>query len=280
MSEIKAFSSASVEAELKYRESLSVLNSSYRYREQNLPRTIELIDRAKGTKSIRRYADELGMNPSSVSRILNGQVNAISNEVLARVACVAIPESGVTLEDIMDAQGLKREVTSQMSFVQRNEELSSIVIDDIVKHGYCVTLTPRDEVSNKLRYIDFTSFYYLRIINTNALSSNNSQWFFSVAFRSPSAGSHNRSSLSILQSFMAQYYINATDIGRSSIIFDLESDYQYFKTLCSNLIITDEISLILVSREERRVLEEYIIPLRDGSTPKSVFNKINKGETK
>ncbi len=69
MSEIKAFSSASVEAELKYRESLSVLNSSYRYREQNLPRTIELIDRAKGTKSIRRYADELGMNAYSTETL-------------------------------------------------------------------------------------------------------------------------------------------------------------------------------------------------------------------
>lgn len=68
--------------------------------------TIQLVNDAIGVRSMSKFAAELGVNVSSISRILSGKVQEISSELLAKIATYADPDSGVTLEKLMDAQGL------------------------------------------------------------------------------------------------------------------------------------------------------------------------------
>lgn len=71
--------------------------------QKNMDRLIQLIQLAKGDRSIRTYAEMSGISASNISRILNGKLaKTPSKEMLERLTSAdAKPQNGVTLEDLL-----------------------------------------------------------------------------------------------------------------------------------------------------------------------------------
>lgn len=66
----------------------------------------ELVLRAKGERSLSAFADDCGLDISTLSRIINRKNNGpSSDEVLARIALNVAPESEVTIDDLLLASG-------------------------------------------------------------------------------------------------------------------------------------------------------------------------------
>lgn len=69
----------------------------------------ELVSGAKGDRSLAAFAEDCQLNISSLSRIINMKNNGpSSDEVLARIALNAAPESGVTIDELLMAVGKER----------------------------------------------------------------------------------------------------------------------------------------------------------------------------
>ena len=73
-----------------------------------------------------------------------------------------------------------------------------------------------------------------------------------------------------LDSAMAAYY-RGEKIGRVSLILDYRRGFEQLKKDLARIPIKDEISIILISIGEGKILEKYIAPLADGSTPEFTF---------
>ena len=67
----------------------------------------QLVLSAKGKRSMNDFANECGVNTSTISRIINMKnTTACSDEVLVAISKAADPNSGVTLEKLLAANGM------------------------------------------------------------------------------------------------------------------------------------------------------------------------------
>lgn len=67
----------------------------------------QLVLSAKGERSMNDFANECGVNTSTISRIINMKnTTACSDEVLVAISKAADPNSGVTLEKLLAANGM------------------------------------------------------------------------------------------------------------------------------------------------------------------------------
>lgn len=71
-------------------------------------RLSELVVRAKGeNRSLNQFAKECGVNPSTMSRLINMKNNTpCSEDLIDAIAKNADPDSGITLEELLEAYGL------------------------------------------------------------------------------------------------------------------------------------------------------------------------------
>ena len=97
------------------------LQSAYRTGQGDPEALIDLVAAAMGKRSQRQFASDLGVNVSSVSRILSGKVSEVSDILLAKIAANADPASGVTIEKLMAAQGMV-EAESKAQLAKKYEE--------------------------------------------------------------------------------------------------------------------------------------------------------------
>ena len=74
-----------------------------RTHEADYEKLANLIDKARGERSLRQYASDAGLNHNVLFRIRNGSYNP-GLTVLQKLAN-ADPQNGVTLEDFMHAAG-------------------------------------------------------------------------------------------------------------------------------------------------------------------------------
>lgn len=73
-----------------------------------------------------------------------------------------------------------------------------------------------------------------------------------------------------LNNAMALYY-SGENAGRISIIVNNRTVFEQIRELMSHYKIPDEISVILVSTEKQKVLDEYVMSLSDGQEAKRVL---------
>ena len=67
----------------------------------------QLVLSAKGERSMNDFANECGVNTSTISRIINMKnTTACSDEVLVAISKAADPNSGVTLDKLLAANGM------------------------------------------------------------------------------------------------------------------------------------------------------------------------------
>lgn len=226
-------------------------------------KTVDLFNRAMGPRSKRKFADDLGVNVSSVSRISNGQVNEISPPLLAKIAFYADPNSGVTLDQLMEAQGLINSNEREKLSSRYGEECRRIMVDELLRRGYSVNYGSQSEFNDiqKQLFADF-------VIKTNALGSDDARWIVECKMMSQYSMlpiGTGRSKIWI-DSAMAFYYCGGK-AGRISLIVDNRAVFEQMKTRMSELTVPNEISVILISTNQGKVLDEYAVPLTDDRKP-------------
>lgn len=247
-----------------YEENLNMLRIAKKQKEPNQEEIVQLIVKAMGTRSLRGFAEEMRVNPSTISRTLSGKVQNTSLDLLAKIAAYAAPESGVTIEKCMEASGLKIQ-SGSTDLVERLTYCTSIVVNELRKRGYTAHYMESDVTMLGKKMLN------VRTVRTNALTGDESDWQFSASFGVPKLGRRNLSNTDFLWNLMAQYYLGTSKITRSTLIFSNESDYLYHKDNLSKISIPDEISIILISEEEKQIIEEYIAPQKDGKQAVKVF---------
>lgn len=224
--------------------------------------TVRLVELAKGNRSLRSFAQTLGVNVSTLSRIMSGKTEGISSALLFRIVENAAEGSGVTIEQLMMAQGLLSDPDQVKRSIKTMREYYRILIDEILCFGYKVKLERISEFNRKI-LCDFE-------LKTDALENGDSSWLVETMFY------NGTQKLRLecqhwLDSVMAYLY-QGGKVGRISLMVDNEVPFNYMKDRLSELIIPDEISVLLVSKNNGGFIEdEYVAPLTDGRTPKFVL---------
>lgn len=240
-----------------YEKSLSAV----RVGEVDKDQTVRLVEWAKGTRSMRSFAQALGVNVSTLSRIMAGKTEEISPALLFRIVENAAEGSGVTIEQMMMAQGF---LSNPDKLKQRDKairEFYRILLDEILYFGYSVKLEKMTDIKRR-SLCDFE-------IKTDALENGDSSWLVETKFYN---GTQKFRVLcpQWLDSVMAYLY-QGGKAGRISLMVDSEMMFRYMKERLSVLVIPDEISVMLVSKDGGFIEDEYVAPLTDGRTPKFVL---------
>ncbi|MBR1709717.1 MAG: hypothetical protein IJ719_12960 [Clostridia bacterium] len=227
--------------------------------------TIALVKAAMGNRSMREFAQDMGMNQSNLSRILNGKVTEIRPYTLASIAYEASPESGVTIEKLMKAQGLTIPEERRPVDKRHRGESNGIIADELLLRGYSVRLEKyfRPQLSGDFLVCDYA-------IKTDALPGDEGYWLFEDKL----VKKITRVSIAMMEGWvdriMAMYY-RGLKAKRVSLVVDSEDLFNAMKILMGHIVVKDEISVILVSMDEGKVLDEYVAPLEDGREPKLVL---------
>lgn len=240
------------------------LQSAYRTGEGDPEALIELVAAAMGKRSQRQFATDMGVNVSSVSRILNGKVSEISDMLLAKIAANADPASEVTIEKLMQAQGMIEAENRGQLARKYEENCRRIFVDELLKRGKSVSY-PKEQTKESRYLCDFE-------VETDALKKGNGRWLLEAKMMSnyaPLPVGSGRTGI-WLDSAMAAYY-RGEKIGRVSLIIDYRTTFEQLKKDLARIPIKDEISIILISIGEGKILDEYVAPLADGSIPEFTF---------
>lgn len=241
-----------------------LLKTAIRTGEVDKTETAALVNAAKGNRSIRRFAECILVNPSSISRILNEQVTEINSELLAKIVAYAEPDSGVTIEKMMFAQGLVRSEDCIMQYQRYEAACRRIITDELLQRGYSVSYIKTPTLENG-RTCDFR-------IKTDAFSPDEGEWLFECKMLS----AYSNLPLGVgrtgiwLESAMAYYY-SGKKAKRISLIVDHLDTFELMKAHLQEFCIPNEISVLYISLTQGRVLDEYVAPLTDGREPKKIF---------
>ena len=227
---------------------------------------IRLVDAARGTRSIRQFAEDLKVNPSTISRILNGKVKDINNQLLAKIAAYADPDSGVTIEKLMEAQGQVKEEDIDILYTRFESACRRTISDELLQRGYSVAYVK--EMDRDTRNVcDFA-------IKTDALAGENDVWLFECKMMTAQSRipvGMGRSRIWI-DSAMAYYYKGGR-AKRLTLVVDRKEIYDSIRETLAQYALNDEISVMCISPQKGQVITEYTAPLADGRIPKSVFTR-------
>lgn len=256
-------------AKANVRDNLIKLRSAYRTGQGNKKELINLVAAAMGNRSQRAFALDVGVNVSSVSRILSGNVSEISDKLLANIAAYAAPGSGVTIEKLMAAQGMV--VAENRNDLEKKIEdnCRRILADELLKRGYMVSY--REELPIEFENLcDFG-------IKTDALPKGGGLWLLEVKTSPNLAQTSNRGEAlrNWVDRAMAAYY-RGERIGRISMIVDDLNIFCEIEMILAKNPIRDEISVILVSAGAGSVRDEFVAPLKDGRLPEFTFSTENQ----
>lgn len=239
----------------------------------NTEETIALVRAAMGSRSMREFAEAMGMNQSNLSRILNGKVIEIRPYTLASIAREAAPESGVTIENLMKAQGLT--IPEERDPIKKTDRGAShrIITDELLLRGYNVKLEKyyRPKITSMIAPDCYA-------IKTDAFPGNIDDWIFMDKL----VKLHPRVSVALIEGWidgaMALYY-RGLKAKRVSIVVDSVDLFRAMKVLMGRIVVKDEISVILVSMDEGKVMDEYVMPLEDHHEPALVLTaEIKEGQ--
>lgn len=254
----------------------------YRIHEPDLELLSRLTILAKGEKrSINSFAKDCGVSPSTISRLINQKNNTPNTDLLIKaIAENADPQSGVTLDILLDAHGLGKvkfdtyeNATSKQKIFAKSAELDKsgykqtgtlvgdiardLVINALQSNSWIVkTSSDRDLIykSTELRFMaDF-------VLETDALKAFGiSKWAFDVY-----AGQHRPIMQKLSWIFGCCYVNPLIDQGiKMSLILTNREEFESAIRRLSTIQIHDMISIILINMEQMTIEQEYVIPMED-----------------
>ena len=233
-----------------------------RVRDVDRQKLSELIVKAKGPRrSIRVFAEELGVNPSTLTRIINMQNKSYSRDsLIISIAEHADPDSNVTLEMLMDAHGVQEETAESTNGYNASFEkrMRQVIFEELITRGYSIQNVSLGESVGKSRYD--------MVVETDALGEV-SKWAFEFK-----AVTLNFTGLGNIRDWISRimecFYLNKGEIRRISLVVENREVFEKIKKWLSDYSIPDEFSVLYIG--DNQVLEEYIVDKTDG-VPVYVF---------
>lgn len=249
----------------------------------------EYVVRAKGPeRSMRQFAEEIGVNASTLSRIVNKKtVGANSDNLIADIAAYADKNSGITFEMLMRAHGmdLSRNIRNRWA---HNADIETVYDDLIIKallnRGYSVARLE----SERHRTISGV-FGFDLVLKTDAIPRGDGIWGFDFCMVQPTSFEAPREHLSQMKSITVMRHL--------SRVAGLFADYQYQYDRVS-IVLTDsdafygvqkrlegcylrcEVTIILIDLETGDVVDEFMIPWIDETKCEPIFTPLPEPEEK
>lgn len=271
----------------------------------------QLVLRAKGGRSMNDFANDCEVNASTISRIINMKnTTTCSDEVLVAISKAADPESGVTLEQLLAANGMVKLVPagtegavatpSQIVFGIAEDRISTpdavggmTAAEVIMKRAGRVFNESRLEETYRetLQNALLLNGYFVELlgsekmlwpknkqymadfaIRTNALSAAGiDTWLFEC--KSYTAGIGRGTIGKMNQLFAMAYLDSPRDHGiKVSVVVNHVAMIEQAREYYAGYKIKDYFSYILIDPINRCVKDEFCIPRIDG-TESSVFKK-------
>lgn len=258
-----------------------------RYASPNKARFAALLDQARGTRTMKKFADDCGVNPSTFSRIYNQANKGASSEELIRlIAEHADPESGVTLDMLMEANGLIPEgsrLAARELQVRLEEETKAVLYDRISE------VVDKEICLEDMRYPIAKSMSIRPDIMVDGVSldGKKGQWLIEVlpstTGLSSNGGNYDDRRFNFMLARRVQErigrYLGAycmatkdTQISRISLAIYDEQVYELILDHYGKMKTDDSLSFILVDLEGHKIEEEYVLENRDGQPGESLFN--------
>ena len=267
----------------------------------------QLVLRAKGSRSMNDFAKECEVNTSTISRIINMKnTTACSDDVLMAISKAADPESGVTLEQLLMANGMVKlvpagtegavvsptQIVFGLADIAEEKQIESVsnellqgarkylsesrleescresLQNSLLLGGYSVELLPY----NKMDWPRNRQFRGDFAIRTNALQEEGIDiWLFdcksyTAGIGRGTIGQMNRLFGMAYMDSPREHGIKVSIVVDHSIMIEQASDYY------AGYKIRDYFSFVLIDSADRRVIDEFCIPRIDG-TEKSIFKK-------
>lgn len=247
---------------------MEILQKFVRVRDVDREALADLVVRAKGPRrSMRQFAEEIGVSPSTLTRIANMQTSSASkDELIVKIAAAADPDSGVTLEKLMEAHGVeekkKTSCGSAYYYKEAEKRMRQIVADELLTRGYSV---------NKIEFVTKRDAYDL-VIETNAVENRGAGGKWAFEFRAhagdiPIVGTG--SLYRWVDRIMALFYRGEAGVDKVTIVMEKDDLYEQMVSRLKDYRIPDELSVILVVGGH--IKKEFIVPMRDRE-PQSIFN--------
>lgn len=267
----------------------------------------QLVLRAKGSRSMNDFAKECEVNTSTISRIINMKnTTACSDDVLMAISKAADPESGVTLEQLLMANGMVKlvpagtegavvsptQIVFGLADIAEEKQIESVsnellqgarkylsesrleencresLQNSLLLGGYSVELLPY----NKMDWPRNRQFKGDFAIRTNALQEEGIDiWLFDC--KSYTAGIGRGTIGQMNRLFGMAYMDSPREHGiKVSIVVDHSIMIEQARDYYAGYKIRDYFSFVLIDSADRRVIDEFCIPRIDG-TEKSIFKK-------
>ena len=233
----------------------------------------ELVVRAKGAKrSMRQFATDCKVNPSTLSRIMNKKTQGANSDVLiATIADNADPDSGVTFEMLMKAHGMAL-ISDDSAIVVRlqYEAAKKIILQELLRRSYSIKEGQEPWLSS------FLGRCLVSLdIRTDALGKEGAVWIMEIWRMRPSEENDIERASDRLRQWLLMYIgmlnIDNRQVDRFSIVLSSRELYQIVAAEMDKYSFKNDISLILIDVGEERVVEEYLVKMNKRLTRDKVF---------
>ena len=266
---------------------MTELANYIRIRPPEKEKLAELLIRAKGaSRSMRQFALDCGVNPSTLSRIVNMKTSgACTDELIQKVAQNSDPESGITFEMLMDANGkVPRRMTGKYTskeFEAAEKNITDIIFKELEDRGYRTSILEGENKHNALNYRYRTDW----VISTDANSDSGEMeiWEFEIWHTMLEKNSVAHTVMKLRQKFLmvlGLYYAGTMNPKKMSFVLTNREIYNRMVETLENIKFKDVFSLILVNLDENKVEEEYVFPLVGRPNVGTVFTPIEDVESK
>ena len=245
---------------------------------------VELLLAAKGGRTMKDFAEMCGSTPSTFTRITQKTNKGGSPpELLKAIAKNAVPQSGVTLEALADANGYSIEKNTHNRgpafYANLKMTAQSILINDLVSRGAeCRMGYSGYRVSKNIEIIPDL------FITTNAFGQVNENWLIEVIYfdhytrpQGREANINRRSIINMAFNRLSRMnFLYMSKAGKTNpmryslVVFDKES----FDMVCdefSATVVPMTCTVILIDRDGNRIADEFILPHIEIGSQESYF---------
>lgn len=251
-----------------------------------------LLKKAKGGgRSMRQFAEECGVNQSTFSRMANQVfIGASSEKVLKAIAKHADPESGVTLDMLMAANGMAKVVdsatVSRISGMEIEKRFKYALMHELKMAGDSAELVDNMKFHTGMTFSGEPDI----IVRSKLLESSNDLWAFDLLLQQqPSDGEKNgrnnttriygRRILDRVGRILPMFFNEeqgSERIGKYSFVIIDKECFSYIKAEFANYSVPFDMSFILFDLDRDVIEEEFIFKQPGGYVSTSVFSDSSK----
>lgn len=253
----------------------SVLKNYVRVRESDKAKLAEYINKARGMMSMSEFARRCEINPSTLSRILNQKIVGNSSDVLIlKIAENADPNSGITLDALLDAHGMvpihaekSKEEIDELYF-QCLERTRMLLLKELMVRNFTIQVSSERTFYNALSH-KFRAHFEI-FTNDFTEDGTRTQWLFEMwpdIAKVPVTNIRKK-----ILMILGLYYIGEIKAQKFSFVVYNEKTYKELVESMDGYSYPNCFSIIYVDLLNNRVVSEEVFPsINSLKSPKAFF---------